>query len=334
MTLKTQNIYCCLVCGKYFQGRGAHTPCHTHSVQCSHYVFINLDNSRIYCIPDNYEVIDASLEDIKFNLKPSFDAEELKNMGKVKKYHKDIFGAHYLPGFVGMNEICETDFMNVTIFALAHVDEIRSFLLANTAASSSSVLLKALSDLFRNLWSHKKFKSSVNPHRFVHTLCSLSAKRFDINRREDVKKFLIYLINEMNLTLKSSKQKHLVHSLFQGKLEIQSRSKKYLSVKKSPFMMLSLDLPEFPLFNDKANTVDFNQSMLLSVNRDKMTLIPEVDLVELLQKYQLQRNQNPESEIPSNVVVENGKVIRKSYKLLKAPKYLFLHINRFVKNNW
>jgi hypothetical protein len=30
-----------------------------------HHVFINLNTLKFYCLPDNYEVIDSSLDDIK-----------------------------------------------------------------------------------------------------------------------------------------------------------------------------------------------------------------------------------------------------------------------------
>lgn len=32
VTLSNLNVYCCLICGKYFQGRGRSTPAYTHSV--------------------------------------------------------------------------------------------------------------------------------------------------------------------------------------------------------------------------------------------------------------------------------------------------------------
>ena len=46
-------------------GRGQHSHAYTHSVQLDHRVFLNLETLRFYCLPDNYEIIDPSLEDIK-----------------------------------------------------------------------------------------------------------------------------------------------------------------------------------------------------------------------------------------------------------------------------
>ena len=64
VSLSHLNVYACLVCGKYFQGRGTNTHAYTHSVEQSHHVFLNLTSLRFYCLPDGYEIIDQSLEDI------------------------------------------------------------------------------------------------------------------------------------------------------------------------------------------------------------------------------------------------------------------------------
>lgn len=65
ISLQTTNVYCCLVCGIYFQGRTPNTYAYMHSIDFDHHVFVNMHNKRIYCLPDDYEVFDASLNDIK-----------------------------------------------------------------------------------------------------------------------------------------------------------------------------------------------------------------------------------------------------------------------------
>lgn len=62
VSLTRINVYACLVCGKYFQGRGTNTHAYTHSVAEYHHVFLNLSSLRFYCLPDNYEIIDSSLD--------------------------------------------------------------------------------------------------------------------------------------------------------------------------------------------------------------------------------------------------------------------------------
>ena len=45
-------------------GRGLKSHAYTHSVQFTHHVFLNLHTLKFYCLPDNYEIIDSSLEDV------------------------------------------------------------------------------------------------------------------------------------------------------------------------------------------------------------------------------------------------------------------------------
>ena len=51
VSLSNHNVYGCLVCGKFFQGRGHQTHAYTHSVHASHHVFINLATGLVYCLP-------------------------------------------------------------------------------------------------------------------------------------------------------------------------------------------------------------------------------------------------------------------------------------------
>lgn len=48
----------------FLAGRGQKSHAYTHSVQFTHHVFLNLHTLKFYCLPDNYEIIDSSLEDI------------------------------------------------------------------------------------------------------------------------------------------------------------------------------------------------------------------------------------------------------------------------------
>ena len=78
-----------MVCGKYFQGRGQNTHAYTHSVGEEHRVFLNLETKRFYCLPDNYEIIDPSLNDIIYVLNPTFTNDLIKKFetsGKGKLY--------------------------------------------------------------------------------------------------------------------------------------------------------------------------------------------------------------------------------------------------------
>ena len=52
-----------------------------HSLEEQHHVYISLANDcKIWCLPDNYEVEDASLNDIKYNLMPIYTEEMVEKL--------------------------------------------------------------------------------------------------------------------------------------------------------------------------------------------------------------------------------------------------------------
>jgi len=127
ITLTNMNVYVCLVCGKYFQGRGKTTPLFTHSVQAGHFVFMNLQSGRVYCLPDDYEVVDTSLKDVQRCLSPRYSLEEISALNRNTSLARDVHGVSYLPGFVGLNNLNSTDYINSLLHALAHVTPFRDY---------------------------------------------------------------------------------------------------------------------------------------------------------------------------------------------------------------
>jgi hypothetical protein len=47
VSLSNINIYGCLVCGKYFQGRGRSSYAYAHSIHEDHHDFINLETTKV-----------------------------------------------------------------------------------------------------------------------------------------------------------------------------------------------------------------------------------------------------------------------------------------------
>jgi acyl-CoA-binding protein len=47
VSLSNLNVYACLVCGKYFQGRGQSSHAYFHSMDDNHHVFINLHSLKV-----------------------------------------------------------------------------------------------------------------------------------------------------------------------------------------------------------------------------------------------------------------------------------------------
>lgn len=129
ITLSNLNVYACLICGKYYQGRGMHTLAYSHSLEENHYMFINLSDQKVYTLPDGYEVINNSLNDIKYNLKPKFTKEDVDLIDKNTKFSKSLDGTEYLPGCIGLNNLKKTDYFNVIIQTLCRIPTLRNFFL-------------------------------------------------------------------------------------------------------------------------------------------------------------------------------------------------------------
>ena len=123
------NIYACLVCGTFFRGRGKQTPAYLHSVNEGHAVFLHLTQGTFHCLPENYEIKDPSLDDIRDAFKPLYSQEDIDSLDQETDLGRDLFGRRYLPGFVGLNNLNKTDCMNATLQALAHVKSLRNFFL-------------------------------------------------------------------------------------------------------------------------------------------------------------------------------------------------------------
>ena len=172
VTLQTgpHNIYACLVCGKHFAGRGPQTPAYIHAVEESHYCFVHLSQQqqqqqqqqaiKFYCLPDNYEIIDASLQDIRAALHPTFSENDIAALDQTTTTtttstsaagaaaaatSRDLFGRPYLPGFVGMSNLQTTDCINAVVQALAHVPPLRDYFLRQQTTDSSNYYVDSFS---------------------------------------------------------------------------------------------------------------------------------------------------------------------------------------------
>lgn len=93
---------------------------------------MNLHSGRTYCLPDNYEIIDSSLQDIQKCVSPTFELQAISLLNTNTSLARDIHGISYLPGFVGLNNLNATDYISVLLHALAHVTPFRDFWLQNT----------------------------------------------------------------------------------------------------------------------------------------------------------------------------------------------------------
>ena len=340
VTLSNINVYACLVCGKYYQGRGPRSHAYYHALEVGHHVYVNMQTKKVYVLPEGYEVKGKSLDDIKFVVDPRLSRDEVARLDREAKDAWDLGGKKYRPGmdvsqkdsraslnivagFVGMNNIKENDYFNVIIQALCHIPPLRNFLLLEDL-SQNPELVQRSSVLARKIWNTRAFKGHVSPHELLQQISRQSNKRFDLLHQSDPVEFLSWFLNNMHLALGGSKKKpgtSIIQRIFQGKLKIESQQitakadagdrlrfeeAGEVLVDVTRYLMLTLDLPAAPLFQDEL----------------EKNIIPQIPLTSILSKYD---GRNPQEQMNT----------RKRYRLLHPlPPYLLFHIKRFSKNKF
>ena len=252
-----------------------------------------------------------------------------------------MYGVSYLPGYIGLNNLKATDYLNVLLQALAHVVPFRDFWLRyeNYCLSKSNLVLQ-FGAVMRKMWSPHNFKSTVSPQELMQKIAIDSKKLFDLASRSECINLFNWLLGNLQRGLSSS-TKNINHSVifepFQGVLEVTSLTKKLISdpneltggnslqqgetivihdgerwvktVKDITFNYLSLDIPPCPLFRDSHGGL----------------VIPQIPLFQILKKY--------DGETWSDTITKEAQVRRK-FRIKRLPNYLILHLARFKKNNF
>ncbi|EDO16844.1 hypothetical protein Kpol_1056p45 [Vanderwaltozyma polyspora DSM 70294] len=300
VTSSSLNVYCCLICGKYLQGRREHSPAFLHSVNENHFVFINLDTLKVYNLPTDIEIKDQGkiqlINDIRYAIYPRFDKSEIIHF---PQRCFDLNNKLYINGYVGISNVQSNGFVQSILQLLAHIEPIRDWFLLNEIDSEES-FMKNIKLIIRKLWSTKLFKSHISADEFF---AFLSIHENFEKMIQDPKIFLLKIINSI---IKSSQELGLIlKEQLLGKVSISTsaisgKEANSNKVVKSPFWLLTLDLPTQTVFR---NALEVND-------------LPQVKLGELLIKF------NGINEYPTLGGV-------KKYKILKLPRYLILHFNRF-----
>lgn len=326
VTLSNINVYACLVCGKYFQGRGPKSIAYFHALEVDHHVYINLETQKVYVLPEGYEVHNKSLDDIKYVADPRFTEDDVKKLDKEVKERTDLGNKRYRPGFMGMNNIKANDYLNVVVQTLAHIAPLRNFFLLHRFSLTTPQLPVRTSTLIRKLWNSRAFRSHVSPHELLQEIALRSSKRFTLTQQSDPVEFLSWFLNNLHLALGGSKTKPLssiIQRTFQGKLRVESQAitaksdttgdrlrfedSLNITTNVSPYLILTLDLPPVPLFRDAV---------------ESKNIIPQVPLTTLLQKY-------------NGISASEKQAHRIRHRLLHPlPPYLFFHIKRFSVNKF
>ncbi|ROT39307.1 U4/U6.U5 tri-snRNP-associated protein [Sodiomyces alkalinus F11] len=324
ISLSNINVYACLVCGRYYQGRGPKSHAYFHALDEDHHVFINMQTQKVYVLPEGYEVKSKALDDIKYVSDPRYTRQEVAELDRRKTLSWTLAGKEYAPGYVGMNNIKENDYLNVVVQALAHVAPLRNYFLLEDLSPPRSELARRAGILLRKIWNPRAFKSHVSPHELLQQVALDSGKRFTLTQQSDPVDFLSWFLNHLHLGLGGSKTKpgsSIIHRVFQGKVRVESQAitaradagdrlrfeeAAEVRVDTSRFLLLTLDLPAAPLFQDENNR----------------NIIPQVPLSRILSKYDGRHAQEHLAQ-------------RKRYRLLHPlPPYLAFHVKRFSKNKF
>jgi U4/U6.U5 tri-snRNP-associated protein 2 len=364
VSLSDQNVYSCLVCGVFFQGRHRGSYAFRHAIDSDHHLFINLRDARVWALPEEYEVVDRSLRDIRDVLLPSYSEVQIEQLDTSTskrilriffKFFLSIFqyylkpinisslangvaldGQEYIPGIVGLNSSSTADYINVVVQALSAVAPLRNFFLSESFVATRSPLINAFGGLMRKLWNGRSFKSFVSPHEFNLAVAAASERKFTISARRDPLDFLSWLLNQLHLGLGGTRKpgSSIVYKVFQGSLRVttrppvlgkagdadaadasaqqqqqQQQHEDELGEKtaSSPYLFLSMEIPQTPLFKDSREG----------------NLIPQVPISQCLSKFDGRRA----THVPAT-----GE--SKTYAITELPPYLILHLKRFVTNSF
>ncbi|KAK3727510.1 hypothetical protein QZH41_018373, partial [Actinostola sp. cb2023] len=351
ISLSHINAYACLICGKYFQGRGRHSHAYTHSVSVAHHVFLNLHTLKFYCLPDNYEVIDSSLDDIKYVLNPTFTKEDIKLMDTSAKMSRAFDGTTYLPGnnkpcdcVVGLNNIKANDYLNVILQAFAFVPPIRNFFLReenykNIKRPSGDImfpLVQRYGELIRKIWNPRNFKAHVSPHEMLQAVVLCSKKRFQFTKQGEPVDFLSWFLNALHTTLGGSMKKAnsmyirhctgIIFKSFQGRMKIMSR--KVPQTENEEEKMKKMNEEEFQEKVSESPFLFLNLDIPASpLFKDELqqNIIPQISLFSLLSKF----DGTTEKEYKTY-----KELFIKKFELTKLPPYLMTCFRRFAKNTF
>lgn len=306
VTLSNVNIYGCLVCGEYYQGRGRSSPAMYHSLEAGHHLFINFNTLRVYALPEGAVIETPQLDDVKYAVAPTYTKAQLRSLSSTLS--TDLNGKNYTPGFIGLNNIKCNTYSNVVLQALCHCTRVRDWCL--TTDDQKDELVKRFVTFTRKLWSPKLFKNHISPHELLQHVGVNSNKIFTINEERNPRDFLLWLLNNLKAPI--------IPASFQGKLRISSHK-----------LITSEENEQLHFSEDGETRIQFTNFWILTLDLPSVSLlrdgfgvrqIPQIRLEKLLEKY----------DGVSEHVQQGG--VRK-FEVVKYPPYLILQFERFKDRN-
>lgn len=328
VSLQSHNVYICLICGKYLQGRSPSSQAYAHSLQVRHHLYLGLSSEEVYCLPDGYQVVDPSFEEIVSALHPKFSHHDIANLDTIPVRIRLLDGSVRLRGAVPLDNLQAIDYANSIFQLFLRVSPIRDWLLQGYAAkdsvrspyqpsgsgtSTQSQLVSALAKLSSKLWASHAYRPQVAPHELMQYVSRASKGRFGLLKQEDPVGFLAWLLNffartHASQTKSESQLSELVQKHMRGEMDVESYAEtKLLKKSRTVFWFLPLDLPPKPLFKDSS----------------ERTLVPQVSLTRLLRKFDGISRQHD---------MKSGE--QRSFRIRKFPPFLILVVRRFSKSKF
>lgn len=263
----------------------------------------------VYCLPDNYRVVDASFAKLSAALRPAFTKDDIAQLDRLPRTVSTADGDSRLAGAVPLDSLHAPHYITVSLQILLAAPPLRNYLLASYASNDSSAnsppsppkpvgdLAHALANLCAKLWAPVALRPHIAPHELLQLVTRESGGRFDSANGDPVE-FVAWMLNKL-----TGDTGEVVRQLFRGELEVERFSKGKVKKVSTGFWYLPMELPPRPLFKD-AN--------------EKTTLVPQIALEKLLKKF---------DGVSRVSVMKNGG--EKVYHIVRLPKFLFLIIKRF-----
>ena len=325
----TNNVYCCLQCGKFLQGRNQQSPAFQHSIASRtdttpHNLFVNLQTTGFYWLPQNVKVnldeidndnLKTLFKQVQNCIKPTF------NNDTVRKLPFDCYTLidrdKYVTGFIGINGSNSSNWsighINVILLLLSHIKPIRDYFLLSAEVDigrSNNRLVNIVSLLIQKLWSPVLLRTHISSSELINYLMiehnSIFLKK-GINNNNP-RTVLNWLINEFFNNGNNDRLKQILIRSCRGHLVQFSGTDE---VKSIPFWNITLNLPRLSYFKDGRNVND-----LLQVKLENL----------IKERFYARMTENEKKE--ANDDADDNKPLS-DYEMNFLPKYLIIYFNRY-----
>lgn len=216
-----QNCFCCLVCGKYYEGMGESSHGWEHYLEQGHAIYINIKTTDIQILPSMTLLNSPSLQDIKQNLDPVISPSSLSSN---LQHDRTLSGSSFIVGLIPINPIKSHTYQIPVLYLFWSLEPIRDFLLTQ----KFSGLTEQLSLILKKMWNQSSFKGHISPHEFTYLVSVLSSSKFSSNPSGDPQFFCQWLINHL---IQENFLKKLIKKNIEGKLTFKSSNKKFFLIK-------------------------------------------------------------------------------------------------------